>query len=126
AGVKIGILHEQEEWVERAVQMRPYDVRALILMGRLKLRHPDTSMVVGLGNRAVSAFPNSIEARDLLISALDLQSRYEEAAKQALELLERKPPAPQRAKLHRLVGELYATFLNNPGKAIEHYKLAVQ
>jgi tetratricopeptide (TPR) repeat protein len=126
ASTQIGRLIEAEEWVHRAAEMRPHDVRAIVLKGRMLLRHPDTPMVVGLGNQAVAAFPNSVEARNLLISALDLQARYEEAAIQANELIKRGPPPAQIGELHKLVGDLYADFLGNPAKALRHYKAAIK
>lgn len=125
ASVKIAQLQEVEEWVDRAVKMRPHDARALILQGRLNLRRPDRAFVVDLGRRAVSAYPNSLEAHDLLISALDLQSRYDDAVAQTLKVIELDPPGAQLGKFHKLAADLYSDILRKPAKAREHYLQAL-
>lgn len=126
ANSRLGQLEASSDWVDRAVSMRPYDARALTLKGRLSLGKLDAAETIALGNRAVAAFPNSIAARKLLISALELQERYKEAVEQAEAMVARKPPTRQRSELEQLIGNLESDFLRNPSKAKKHYLEAIK
>lgn len=126
ASAHLGRLEEASEWVERAAKMRPYDARALTLKGRLLLRDPDPSKAIGLGNQAVAASPNSFAARNLLIAALALQRRYDEAVEQAEAMIARDPPTYERAELETLIAEMQSDFLQSPAKAKIHYEEALK
>jgi tetratricopeptide (TPR) repeat protein len=119
-----GKLEKNQEMIELAVDLRPYDVRALALYGRAELGDKDKSKAIRLGKRAVDAYPNSVEARKLLVAALDVGSRYEEAVEQALEMLEREPPRDDRAQLHMMTADLYLDMLKRPADAKKHYERA--
>lgn len=125
ASSRLGELTKVPDFVDRAVEQRPWDVRALVLEGRTKLGLADRAEAVRLGNRAVKAFPNSVQARDLLIAALDVQARYKEAIEQANDLLERDPPPEVRVKFHIMIGDLYFDILKEFPQAKKHYEKAL-
>lgn len=118
------LAEDNVDLIELAVDLRPYDVRALVLYGRSVLGGKDKGEAVRISKRAVDAFPNSIEAQKLLVAALDISSRYEEAVEQALEFLEREPPRAERAQLHLMVADLYFDMLKRIPEAQHHYERA--
>lgn len=126
AAARIGRLEEVPDWVDLAVQRRPYDVRALTLKGQLSLSQSDPVAALRFGNRAVAAYPNSLAARNLLIAALQTQQRYAEAVAQAEAMIAREPPAHARVELEQLIGLLQSDFLKNPAQAKIHYQQAAK
>jgi tetratricopeptide (TPR) repeat protein len=125
ASSRLGRLGEAEEVVELAAELRPYDTRVLVLLGRTRLGDHDESKAVRIARRAVAAYPNSIRARELLIAALDIQRSYEEAIEQAEEFIERDPPRHHRASLHMIVADLYTDMLKRYSDAVRHYEIAL-
>ncbi len=123
---RTGQFDEYESFVDRAVEMRPYDTRALTVRGRMQLGMANRAPAVDYGQRAVEAFPNSLKARQLLIAGLDLEAKYQEAVDEAVELLERQPPPSYRAKLHMIAGDLYFDMLRQVAQAKRHYEQAIK
>jgi tetratricopeptide (TPR) repeat protein len=125
ASARLGRLGDAKEVIELAAEQRPWDVRVLTLLGRTRLGTPDESEAIGIARRAVKAFPNSVEARELLIASLDLQGRYEDAIDEADKFLDRAPPRTYRARFHMIAGDLYNDILKRYTQAVGHYKKAL-
>lgn len=126
AAARIGRLEEVSQWVDLAVQRRPYDARALTLKGQLLLSQSEPEAALRFGNQAAAASPNSLAARNLLIAALLMQQRYADAVAQAETMIAREPPRQARVELEKLIAVLQSEFLNNPAQAKIHYQQAAR
>ncbi len=126
ASSRTGELDKATDAVKRAVELRPYDVRALVLRGRVQMGTSNRVPTIRMGKRALAAFPNSVAATDLLVSAYDVNGHYNEAISQADDFLKRDPPKVVKVKLHMLAGDIYKEVLKQPAEAAKHYKQALQ
>ncbi|TDP61774.1 tetratricopeptide repeat protein [Bradymonas sediminis] len=111
ASAHIGDDREARAWVDRALKVRPDDIGALTLKGRLLLNDADISKAVGVGRRAVKAHPDNLEASNILLSALILEQRYEDAVAQAQKMLTHDLPPVENARLTSLLAELQKEVL---------------
>jgi tetratricopeptide (TPR) repeat protein len=126
AATRTGRSSDAERFLEQAVERRPFDLRALTLAGQRELGHRNIEEARSFARRAVQAYPNSVEARQLLVAVLDVKGNYEEAANEAIALLDRQPPRAQRARLHMIVGDLYFDMLQRLTEAKRHYEQAYE
>ncbi len=124
ANKRLGRLEEAIDVVERAGELRPYDVRVMNMLAAIYLQKREFGDAAKAARKAVALFPNYVEGRRNLAAALDLQGRVSDAAKELLAILELDPPDDLRGQIHREVGGYYEGPLDNPTKALEHYKKA--
>ncbi|MFW5968431.1 MAG: O-antigen ligase family protein [Persicimonas sp.] len=124
AAARTGEHDRLAEAAERAVEMRPHDVRALERRGRVELGG-NKGEVLHYARRAVEAFPNSFAARKLLIAAHDVRGEHEKSIEAALEMLDKDPPRSYRAQLHLTVGDVYSEIMEDTDNAKKHYERAL-
>ena len=96
-----------------------------------------TSKAPGISNRkeykkvveaeqaALARFPTYLEAYNNLIIAYDMQLQFDRVTETIDTALSLNPPDRQRAALHTRAGDFYSGPLNNPAKAVAHYKKAL-
>lgn len=123
---RLGRMQQSRDDVNRAAELREHDVRIINLIAQLHLQDRSYADAVKAARRAVSLFPNYIEARRTLAAALNLQGRMNDSATELVKLLELDPGDAVAAQVHRELAEYYEGPLDNPAKAIDHYQKALE
>jgi tetratricopeptide (TPR) repeat protein len=124
AARKLGELEQLHEYVDYALELRPFDVRVLNLKGHTLLQEQEQLKALQVGRRAIEAFPNSQRAQTIVISALDLTEQFKTAVEQAEAYVERDPPVSARIRMYTMIGDFYFDIFSQYGKAKEAYEKA--
>lgn len=124
AKYRTSVLEVDDPVLNQALELRPNDARILHLAAIMRLKANDHMTATQLGRQAVEANPNDIGAYRVMAAAFQLRGRYEEAAAVLQEAIDRHPPMAAHAELELRLGELYEGVMDQPRKAIEHFKLA--
>ena len=126
AAQKLGELEQLHEYVDYAMELRPFDVRVLNLKGHALLQEQEQFKALKVGRRAVDAFPNSERAHKIVISALDLTEQFRAALEHAEAFVERKPPVRTRIRMYTMIGDFRFDIFREYGPDMEAYEKALQ
>lgn len=121
-----GRLSEAKDLLNRASELRPYEVRIIGLMTTAYLAGHDYADAARAARRAIAIFPDDWASREHLATALNLQGRMADAATELQEIIERGVPSAELGNVNLKLADLYLESLNNPTKAVEHYKEALK
>lgn len=123
---RIGGVSEARDMINRASELRPYEVRVMHLVATAYLANHNYAEAARAARAAISLFPEDWKSREQFAAALNLQGRMADSAKELQGILDTDPPESELGHLHQKLGELYLDSLDNPQKAAEHLKIAVK
>ena len=132
---KIGRGEMAAEPANHALALKPDDARFVYLISQLHLTQKDEengnrskfrylSESLKSSERAVSLFPNYINARKSVVLVKDLQGSKAKANQSLLDIIKLDPPDEVKQQIHYELGQSF-TVLGKPKSALEHYRLSM-